>query len=246
MPVPRGQRSRQNRTSWLLRTHVRDGRVVSSPALLVSALGATVLDGINNSTKWLVSAIVAITLLVRRDIDCAWCVLGAIAAAAVCRALKHSINESRPKAARKVDPGMPSSHANSLAYLAAYVALASAAAPGPPPGAPTPDAERVILTVLVPLLAAFLAWLRVALGFHTAAQVAVGGLVGSATAAAWSALGSVVVLPLLRAQPCHQAKLYAATAVAVAYFAVANVLRWGSEAKTGGGGGGGGGRQKED
>jgi hypothetical protein len=41
--------------------------------------------------------------------------------------LKYVFNQSRPEAARKADPGMPSSHANSLAFLSTYVSLASAA-----------------------------------------------------------------------------------------------------------------------
>jgi dolichyldiphosphatase len=39
--------------------------------------------------------------------------------------LKRVINEQRPASARKADPGMPSSHANSLAFLATYAAAAA-------------------------------------------------------------------------------------------------------------------------
>lgn len=38
--------------------------------------------------------------------------------------LKKLINKQRPKFARKADPGMPSSHASSLAYLSVYMAFA--------------------------------------------------------------------------------------------------------------------------
>ncbi len=40
------------------------------------------------------------------------------------QALKRAINMQRPAYARKQDPGMPSSHASSLAYLAVYLAIA--------------------------------------------------------------------------------------------------------------------------
>lgn len=40
------------------------------------------------------------------------------------QALKKAINSQRPAFARKQDPGMPSSHASSLAYLAVYLAVA--------------------------------------------------------------------------------------------------------------------------
>ena len=37
--------------------------------------------------------------------------------------LKAVLNQSRPAGARSSDPGMPSSHANSLGYFGTYVAL---------------------------------------------------------------------------------------------------------------------------
>lgn len=37
--------------------------------------------------------------------------------------LKKLINKQRPAYARKQDPGMPSSHATSLSYLAAYMMI---------------------------------------------------------------------------------------------------------------------------
>jgi len=43
--------------------------------------------------------------------------------------LKVVINQSRPAAARSADPGMPSSHANSLGYFGSYVALSALASP---------------------------------------------------------------------------------------------------------------------
>jgi hypothetical protein len=49
----------------------------------------------------------------------------------ILQALKFVINESRPPAGRKGDPGMPSSHANSLAFLSTYVSLAAAASYNP-------------------------------------------------------------------------------------------------------------------
>lgn len=44
--------------------------------------------------------------------------------------LKAAINQQRPARARKADPGMPSSHANALAFLATSAALALLQGPG--------------------------------------------------------------------------------------------------------------------
>lgn len=45
------------------------------------------------------------------------------------------------------------------------------------------------------------AWLRVALGYHTVAQVAVGWVVGGGSAAAWHAWGRRVALPAAQQSP---------------------------------------------
>jgi dolichyldiphosphatase len=201
--------ARRRGGSWLLKTRPPSGAAAAS-----AADGAPtyrpVLESLNNSTKWAVSGLVALTVLARRDLHCAWCLLGSVLAAALCRRLKHALNEARPPQARKADPGMPSSHANSLAFLAAYVALAGAG---------------LATGVAVPAVAVALSWLRVYLGYHTAAQVAAGWALGGGTAAAWWALGGVMV-PALAARPQLAVWLYAAAAAAGATFAATNVLRW--------------------
>lgn len=52
-----------------------------------------------------------------------------------------------------------------------------------------------------PLPAPPQAWLRVALGYHTVAQVAVGWMVGGGSAAAWHSWGHRRVLPQVLQQP---------------------------------------------
>ena len=47
------------------------------------------LETINESTKWTVSAAVFSTLAIKRDIMCSWWVLGSIIAAVLCRGLKY-------------------------------------------------------------------------------------------------------------------------------------------------------------
>jgi dolichyldiphosphatase len=51
--------------------------------------------------------------------------VGAVTNAFVNKALKYVLNHARPASGLhlKTDPGMPSSHAQSLAYLAGYPAL---------------------------------------------------------------------------------------------------------------------------
>ncbi|KAL4440578.1 hypothetical protein ABPG75_003579 [Micractinium tetrahymenae] len=182
------------------------------------------LEALNNATKWAVSCVAFGTLLWRRDLLAAWCVLGSVVAAVNCRILKYAINQARPSD-RKADPGMPSAHAQSLGFLATFVSVAAAASLG------TSSPAGLALVVGVPSLGIFLAWLRVALGYHTVAQVVVGWLVGSCSAAAWHQLGHRSVLPCALQQPQLQAQLYAATAAAVGFFIFQNVWRWVREAR---------------
>lgn len=74
------------------------------------------LESVNDATKWAVSAAAFATLLWRRDLLAAWCVLGGVIAAINCRGLKLALNQARPSD-RKADPGMPSAHGSSLGFL---------------------------------------------------------------------------------------------------------------------------------
>merc|ERR1712232_586060 len=125
-----------------------------------------VLNAINKATKWGVSAVVFGTLVWRHNSRSCWCIIGSVCAAANCKQLKYLINETRPVGARKADPGMPSSHAQSLAFLSTYAAMEIHEATGFVPG------FGLILG------GAFLTWLRVRLGYHTLPQVFVGHTLG--------------------------------------------------------------------
>jgi len=94
------------------------GRPDSPPPPLHPALHL-----VNDSTKWIVSASCIAALLLAepgpaggRD-AVAWTLAGAVASAGTTRALKRALDHRRPAGAAKADPGMPSSHAQSLAFL---------------------------------------------------------------------------------------------------------------------------------
>jgi hypothetical protein len=72
-------------------------------------------------------------------------------------------------------------------------------------------------------------WLRVALGYHTTAQVLVGAALGTATAAGWFELGVAKVLPALQQSAAATHALYAATGLAMAAFGIKNVMSWAEE-----------------
>eukprot|EP00933_Yihiella_yeosuensis_P010627 TRINITY_DN11734_c0_g1_i1.p1 TRINITY_DN11734_c0_g1~~TRINITY_DN11734_c0_g1_i1.p1 ORF type:complete len:188 (+),score=19.87 TRINITY_DN11734_c0_g1_i1:112-675(+) len=167
------------------------------------------LEKVNKSTKWVVSSAVFGVLFWKRDPTSCWCVLGSIAAAFNCKLLKLIISQARPDGARKVDPGMPSSHAQSLGFLSTYAALELCSS-----GA----SINIIAATATVGAGGFLSWLRVALGFHTTAQVLVGHMLGACTAAGWKWLYGSLLLPALSDDSSGRVKMCLHTATGAAMF----------------------------
>jgi dolichyldiphosphatase len=194
----------------------------------------TCLEIVNESVKWVVSSAVGLVIMYRRDITSAYWLVGSILAAAICRFLKFVINEARPSD-RLSDPGMPSSHANSLAFLSTFVALWCYSVHVDPFDSSSSASflaapiEVLALCLAAPLVGACLASLRVALGFHTAAQVAVGWALGALLAIAWWRAGQWHLLEAVAGSAFYSSLLWGVTAAAALVFALANADRWKSE-----------------
>jgi dolichyldiphosphatase len=169
---------------------------------------------INKLTKWVVSATVLASLVARRfDTLTQWYIIGGVLTAIACRFLKFIINASRPDTSYRKDPGMPSSHASTLAFLSMfpYLMMTSSSSPG--------------YAWLLPLSGAFLAYLRVAQGYHTYPQVIVGWALGSVVAVGWQAAGGVA-LPALMETIMGRTCLAGTCAFFMGLFTIKNVLRW--------------------
>mmetsp|Transcript_14525 Transcript_14525/g.29117 ORF Transcript_14525/g.29117 Transcript_14525/m.29117 type:complete len:194 (-) Transcript_14525:387-968(-) len=137
-------------------------------------------------TKWLVSGAAFATLCWRRDIESMLCILGAILNALVAKILKRIFNAARPQGARLSDPGMPSSHAQSLFFFASFLALAvDERALLSVISAELAPSVRLVLPPLLFGLAGFLSQLRVRAGLHTVEQVGVGACFGTSIGALW-------------------------------------------------------------
>ena len=76
-------------------------------------------------TRWVVSGSAAIVVAYRRDAASILCILGAVLNALLSKVLKRLLNEARPAGAPLADPGMPSSHAQSLFFFASYLSVAA-------------------------------------------------------------------------------------------------------------------------
>ena len=201
------------------------------------------LGVVNESTKFVVSAVAFATLVAFPNVQTCWCILGSVVNSINGKVLKRVLNHERPEGAVKADPGMPSSHAVSLSYLSVYAARAVAVHGASGVAVSSVVAKTLGVAVfafpewttlpvagLVMGLGLFLTWLRVALGYHTPPQVIVGYGMGAGTALAWAAAGEAWVGPALGARPELEAGLRLALGVAVGVFAL-TALKWVKEAK---------------
>ena len=140
--------------------------------------------------------------------------------------LKRLLNAARPPHAPKDDGGMPSSHAQSLFFLACYVAVRTTENSTLP--------HRATIAALLLAAAAALTSLRVVLGYHTTPQVVVGAVLGAGNAVGWAAAGRRWVLPRVAAgDGWVGAGLAVATVGACAAFGVVNVRAWARERRKG-------------
>jgi membrane-associated phospholipid phosphatase len=137
-------------------------------------------------TKWVVSGAAFAVLCWRRDEQTATCILGAVTNAFFSKVLKRLFNAARPAGARLTDPGMPSSHAQSLFFFSTYLSLLARTSPTLDGYSARGAAQlRIAAPVAVTALACYLSHLRVRAGLHTTLQVVVGAGFGSAMGAAW-------------------------------------------------------------
>jgi len=178
------------------------------------------LGVLNDSTKFIVSASAMLFLLFHPTIETCWCLLGSIVNSLNGKLLKRILNHSRPSGAKKIDPGMPSSHATSLSFLSLYAFLAFSSEPNAF-GLQT-LITRLLATAVVGI-GAFLAYLRVKLGFHTWPQVLVGYGLGSFTALFWFFFAKVKLTGNLA--PDQVKNLHAVLVIAIGLFCL-SAIQW--------------------
>ena len=152
------------------------------------------LYSINKLTKWVVTATAMILGILKRDELTFWCIIGSVFSVMICKAFKYILNEARPLGAPKLDPGMPSSHANSLSFLSSYIATVTL-------NQSSKLLDQLLLGIGIPVVALFLAWLRLALGYHTLRQVAAGWMLGTFSGILWALIGARAVIPLIETYP---------------------------------------------
>ncbi|KAG5621062.1 hypothetical protein H5410_006280 [Solanum commersonii] len=80
---------------------------------------------LNSLSKWLVAAVFVIIFLWRHDTEAHWAASGSILNARLSIVLKRILNQERPVSAIRSDPGMPSTHAQSIFYTVMFCIVSS-------------------------------------------------------------------------------------------------------------------------
>ncbi|PIA38415.1 hypothetical protein AQUCO_02800253v1 [Aquilegia coerulea] len=133
---------------------------------------------INKMSKWLVAALFGALIIWKHDGEALWIAMGCAMNCWLAIALKNILNHKRPISTLRSDPGMPSSHSQSIFFGVLFVILSMVKYVGL-------NGNTVVAGVLTLSSGSYLSWLRVSNKFHTISQVLVGAVVGAIFSALW-------------------------------------------------------------
>ncbi|XWS29271.1 hypothetical protein CRYUN_Cryun24cG0014000 [Craigia yunnanensis] len=142
---------------------------------------------LNRVSKWLVAALFGGVILWRHDAEALWMAMGSIVNALLSNGLKRLLNQERPVAGLKSDPGMPSSHAQSIFFTVVFTIASILEWLGV-------NELSVSITVLALAFGSYFSWLRVSQQLHTISQILVGAVIGSIFSILWYMSWNAVVL----------------------------------------------------
>ncbi|KAH0909054.1 hypothetical protein BRARA_I00906 [Brassica rapa] len=215
--------------AYLVKTHaLRDGeeerfQTLQQDAFITNPSNDLVGGGINAAanrlSKWVVAALFGSVLLLRRDGASLWAVIGFISNSLLSVTLKRILNQERPVATSRSDPGMPSSHAQSNSFISLFTLFSVMEWLGANP-------LSLFLSGLILALASYFTWLRVSQKLHTTSQVMVGAIVGSVFSTLWYITWNSLVL---QAFASSQIAVFTVAAASALGSAVYVLLNWSKE-----------------
>ncbi|KAI4327636.1 hypothetical protein L6164_020073 [Bauhinia variegata] len=132
---------------------------------------------LNKLSKWIVSGLFGAVILSRHDAEALWFAAGSVLNAVLSTVLKRIFNQERPSAL-KSDPGMPSSHAQSIFFTVMFAVLSSIEWLGI-------NELSITISALALGLGSYFTYLRVSQQLHTVNQVLVGAVIGSIFSILW-------------------------------------------------------------
>ncbi|KAK4347983.1 hypothetical protein RND71_034322 [Anisodus tanguticus] len=142
---------------------------------------------LNSLSKWLVAAAFGIIILWRHDGGALWAASGSVLNAGLSTVLKRILNQERPVSTLRSDPGMPSSHAQSIFYTVTFCIVSMVEYFGL-------NGITAVVSALIFAIGSYFSWLRVSQQLHTTSQVAVGAGLGFSLSVFWFWLWDTIVL----------------------------------------------------
>uniref|UniRef100_A0A2N9EPP0 Phosphatidic acid phosphatase type 2/haloperoxidase domain-containing protein n=1 Tax=Fagus sylvatica TaxID=28930 RepID=A0A2N9EPP0_FAGSY len=142
---------------------------------------------LNRLSKWLVAALFGGVILWRHDAEALWAAMGSVVNVMLSLKLKRILNQERPVSNLKSDPGMPSSHAQSIFFTVMFTILSIIEWLGM-------NEITITISALGLAFGSYLSWLRVSQLYHTLSQVVVGAVLGSIFSILWYLSWDAVVL----------------------------------------------------
>ncbi|XP_045829656.1 lipid phosphate phosphatase epsilon 1, chloroplastic-like [Trifolium pratense] len=137
-------------------------------------------------SKWIVTVLFGVFIIWRHDAEALWFAGGSILNAMFSMSLKHILNQKRPSSL-KSDPGMPSSHAQSIFFTVIFIILSSIKLL-------TINELTITSSSLALAFGSYFSYLRVSQKLHTVSQVIVGAVIGSICSILWYCLWNALML----------------------------------------------------
>lgn len=178
---------------------------------------------LNSLSKWLVAAVFGIILLLRHDGEALWAASGSVVNAGLSTVLKRVLNQERPVSTIRSDPGMPSSHAQSIFYTVMFCIVSMVEYFGL-------NGITAVISALILSIGSYLSWLRVSQQLHTTSQVAVGAALGFSFSVFWFWLWDAVILKVFLSHLWVQLIIVLGTAAVCVSFLLYVVRYWVLEA----------------
>ncbi|KAG7565224.1 Phosphatidic acid phosphatase type 2/haloperoxidase [Arabidopsis suecica] len=174
---------------------------------------------VNRLSKWVVSALFGSIILLRHDGAALWAVIGSISNSALSVVLKRILNQERPATTLRSDPGMPSSHAQSISFISVFAVLSVMEWLGT-------NRVSLFLSGLILALGSYFIRLRVSQKLHTSSQVVVGAIVGSVFCILWYTMWNSLLREAFESSLLVQISVFLFAATFALAFAAYVVLNW--------------------
>ncbi|CAN8254771.1 unnamed protein product [Cochlearia groenlandica] len=173
----------------------------------------------NRLSKWVVSVLFASIILMRHDGTALWAIIGSVSNSALSVALKRVFNQARPATTSRSDPGMPSSHAQSISFISGFAVLTVIEWLGT-------SKVSLFLSGFILALGSYFIRLRVSQKLHTSSQVLVGGIAGSVFCVLWYTTWNSLLLEAFESSLLLQISVFMVAATFALAFAAYVVLNW--------------------